>query len=149
MAPPETVRARSRCVPLLSFLFPPSRSASLRECDAKRLEDRFEDVLRVFSLDEPHVQRETRGLCKLLEKASSQISGEPRDPRLREVHVRDEQGPSGCLERHVRERLVGRNDRRAVTPSTVSAERLVQGFAERPRGRGDLELRRTRLDVER
>src|SRR3954452_15831085 len=149
MAPPETVRARSRCVPLLSFLFPPSRSASLRECDAERLENRFEDVLCVLALDEPHVQGEARRLCKLLQKASGQISGEPCDPRLREVHVRDEQGPSGCLERHVRERLVGRNDRRAMTPGTVSAERSVQGFAERPRGRGDLPLRGTRLDVER
>jgi len=33
-------------------------------------------VLRVLSLDEPHVQRETGGLRKLLEKASGQISGE-------------------------------------------------------------------------
>ena len=34
-------------------------------------------------------------------------------------------------------------------PGTVGAERLVQGFAERPRGRGDLQLGRARLDVER
>src|SRR4051795_4480665 len=65
-------------------------AARLRERDAERLEDRFEDVLRVRPVQEPHVQRHARALCECLEKAAGAIGTEPADAGLGEVDVRDE-----------------------------------------------------------
>src|SRR5579864_4293070 len=41
----------------------------LRERNAQRLEDRLEHVLRIGAVQEPHVQVQSRALCKALEEA--------------------------------------------------------------------------------
>ena len=77
----------------------------MRKSNAKRLEDRLEHVLRVAPLDETHVQRQARRLRELVQEAGRKISGQPRDACLRQIDVRDEQGPPGRLECDMRERF--------------------------------------------
>src|ERR687884_2317381 len=107
----------------------------LRQRDAERLEDRLQHVLGVLAVDEPHVHRQARALGELLEEPRDDVALEPRYVRRREVDVRDDERPPRDLERDVRQRLVGRHDRRAVPPRALR-QRLGERAAQRaPRGR--------------
>src|ERR1700739_1474915 len=50
-----------------------SLARRLRERNAQRLEDRFEHVLRIGAVQEPHVQVQSRALRKALEEAPCHV----------------------------------------------------------------------------
>src|SRR3954454_14622754 len=66
--------------------------AGLCQSHAQRLEDRLEHVLRVGSVEQPHVQRHACALRKAFQEAARDIGSEPADARLRKIDVRDDEG---------------------------------------------------------
>src|SRR5437763_9994136 len=66
-----SVRTTVLSVTLSSFV-----PAGLRQGDAQRLEDRVEHVLRVGSVQQPHVQRHAGTLREALEEAARDVAAE-------------------------------------------------------------------------
>src|SRR5947209_2305584 len=62
-----------------------SLSARVRQRDAERLEDRFQHMLRVRPVQEPHVQVDTRALGEPLEEPARDVGAEARDARFGQV----------------------------------------------------------------
>src|SRR4051794_21113276 len=123
-------------------------AAGLREGDAQRLEDRFEHVLRIGSVQEAHVQGDAGSLGEALEEPARDVGAEAADARLGQIDVRDEERLAGHLEHDARERLRRRHRRKAVMASPVAAERLGERAPEPAAGLRHLELGGTRLDLE-
>ncbi len=67
-----------------------------------------------------------------MQEARGEVSSEPAHADIGEVDVRDDERPTGRLERYVRKRLVCRNGRGSVTTTPLSAERVHERLAERP-----------------
>jgi hypothetical protein len=132
-----------------SFIRLPPWPARLGQRDAERLEDGLEHVLRVASFDQTDVQCQSSGLGELVEEARSEVAGQPCDPRLRQVHVRDEQRAARRLQDDVRERLVHRYHPGTVASYAFGTKRLRERFTQRTAGRRDLDLGAAGLDIER
>src|SRR4029453_10282155 len=142
---------RTAVLPISSPPFP--WAACLRERHAERLEDRLEHVLRIVAVDQADVQRKPSALRELVQEARDEVGAETADPRLREIDVRYDERPPGCLEHDVRQRLIGGCDSRTVTPHPVRRERLPERLPERPARGRDLRLgllgSQLQLEVER
>ena len=121
----------------------------LETARAERFEDGLEDVAGVLTVDQPHVQRQPGGVRERFEKARRQVAPEPACPGVAQVDVAGDERPSGGLERHLRERLVGRHERRAVPERAVRPEQRGKRLAERATRIGDLRLGVVRRQLER
>ena len=87
--------------------------------------------------------------CERLEKARRQVAPEPACPGFGQVDVAGDERPRRRLERHLRERLVGRHERRAVPERAVRPEQRGKRLAERATRIGDLRLGVARRQLER
>src|SRR3954454_2243588 len=124
-------------------------ATGLCECDAERLEDRLENVLRVGPVQEPHVERHACAFCELLEKAAGGGRPQPADSRLGQVDVRDEHRLRRSFEHDACERLGGRHRREAVTHGALAAYEGDDRPPERTSRLCHLGFRGAWLDLER
>jgi subtilisin family serine protease len=92
-------------------------------------------VVRVRTVDQPHVQRQRGAGDELLEKGSDDVLRHAADPNAGEVDVRHEQRLLARLQRDVRQRLGGRDDRGPVPANALAAQGIRERLAERASGR--------------
>ena len=104
-------------------------TAALRQCDAERLEDRLEDVMRVRAVEQTDVQRQRRAVRELAQERGDDVGRDPAETRLRQVDVRHQQRLVARLERDVCKGLGGRDDRRAVASDGVLPQRCGKRLA--------------------
>src|SRR5438067_12291971 len=126
-----------------------SFACRLRECNAQRLEDRLEYVLRVGAVQQAHMQRDAGSVRELLEETPRDVRTQPADAGLREVDIRDEQRVVRRLEHDVRERFGRRHDREAVAASRLLPQRHGECAPEGAARPGHFGLGGVGLDLER
>ena len=96
--------------------------------------------MRVGTVDQPHVQRQRGAGDELLEKGSDDVVRHAADPNAGEVDVRHEQRRLARLQRDVRQRLGGRNDRGPMPANAFAAQWIRKRLAERASGRAHFVL---------